>query len=589
MSLEDNKESLLDMSFSDDSHFTMRCTTQHIKRSFNEIEEGNLEKTETKYIDSLCPICHENFNNENDVAITDCGHHACKKCMSDCLEQSHECFKCRNTIIKISTMEWGIIDINDFLGNFLKEQIMIDYTHIPTRQVTFNYYGNTQNDFYDNVRENNHMIVLPSVPVTNSVRESINSTTELVSIYSKKFNLYDNELSTLVLISPFIELTSYEMNIYIIIDVSGSMSSEDRIKFCKDAVSETVKKLKQNQRITIITFDNYSVQEIPLTPINSLNIDKILSKIDNISAVGGTNYNIAFEHLNKILCDGNNIVFFMTDGEPSEESNISILEKLYTDYPTLVIYIISMGSDVDAAKNLLPLLCNRSDELGIYMHFHDFDSFVPFINNIVGSSTATFATNIKIKFYGCIPISSKCIQENDYILLNYGALQYNNTLQIAYTNNIDTNQSISISYDINGISYEVFPKFDENAILGIELDKHFPTKRFMDRRINEIFFDISLSKKEKKQFLQNILSSIKEEDLGSFYEEFTKCLRLLIENITSLTTRRTYNAENSFLQSQSTNISRDVSVNLSFRNVSQRVHFQDNIENELEDIQDGMF
>ena len=242
-----------------------------------------------------------------------------------------------------------------------------------------------------------------------------------------------------------------------------------------------------------------------------------------------------------------------------------------------------MGSDVDATKNLLPLLFNRSDQLGIYMHFHNFDSFVPFINDIVGSSTSTFATNIILKFEGCIPISSKCIYEENFVLLKCGALQFNNTLQFAYTIDVDKDPIITICYDIDGTSYEVISKLDEDDILGIELNTHFPNKRFMDRKVNEIRLSSSLSKKEKKELLETILLTIKEEDLGLFYEEFTKCLRLLIDDISALSSRRTYNADNSFLQSQTTTVSRNVSANISLRSASQtqRVHFEETDEQEI--------
>ena len=585
----------LNMSFYSSS---LRCTTQHIKRTFQDIENGQQEQTVTKYLDSKCPICYLNIDNENNIAITNCGHHACITCMDDCLEQSRECFKCRQPLSTISTVEWGIIGLDTFSENILKESTIFDFNDTPQRQVTcFGYQGNgmsrqsTQSNYYqsnflmDNYRQNNHNIVLPSISITTPIQNLPNEelSNELVCYHTKKIILNDTKLSTLVLIAPFVQIVNDGVNIYFIIDVSGSMSSQNRIQFCKDALIETTKKLKPNQRMTIITFDDYSVQEIALGPINSLNIDEIISKITKIDTTGGTNYNIAFEHLIQILCDGNNIVFFMTDGEPSENTDLSILERLYSDYPSLIVYIISMGSDVDATKNLLPLLCNRSDELGIYMHFHNFDSFVPFINDIVGSSTSTFATNIRLKFKGCIPISSKCNYEDGFVSLTCGALQLNNTLQFAYTISDDKDPIITVCYEIDDTLYEVISKLDENDILGVELNRHFPNKRFMDRKVNEIRLNSSFSKKEKKQQLENILLSITEEDLGSFYEEFTKCLKLLIDDITALTTRRTYNADNSFLQSQTATVSRNVSANISLRSASQtqRVHFEETDEQEI--------
>ena len=67
----------LNMSFDSSS---LRCTTQHIKRTFQDIENGQQEQTVTKYLDSKCPICYEIMISP--YQLTPCGHVFCEKCVS---------------------------------------------------------------------------------------------------------------------------------------------------------------------------------------------------------------------------------------------------------------------------------------------------------------------------------------------------------------------------------------------------------------------------------------------------------------------------------------------------------------------------
>jgi hypothetical protein len=45
---------------------------------------------------------------------------------------------------------------------------------------------------------------------------------------------------------------------------------------------------------------------------------------------------------------------------------MSILDEVYSSYPELLFYTISMGNNIDASANLIPLHRERHVELGRY-------------------------------------------------------------------------------------------------------------------------------------------------------------------------------------------------------------------------------
>ena len=71
------------------------------------------------------------------------------------------------------------------------------------------------------------------------------------------------------------------------LDISGSMSGS-RIRFAKNAIKNLIKKFKSDDHFAFGTFNDNSNNLIPLSSINSDNIEQFIKIIDEINAVGGT-------------------------------------------------------------------------------------------------------------------------------------------------------------------------------------------------------------------------------------------------------------------------------------------------------------
>ena len=107
-------------------------------------------------------------------------------------------------------------------------------------------------------------------------------------------------------------------NLVFLIDVSGSMSSQDKLPLLKKAFSYLVGNLGANDTVSIVTYSGR--ESIVLDGCSGLDTDKILSAIDSLVASGSTNgeaglteaYRLAEEHF---IEGGNNRIIMASDGD----------------------------------------------------------------------------------------------------------------------------------------------------------------------------------------------------------------------------------------------------------------------------------
>ena len=107
-------------------------------------------------------------------------------------------------------------------------------------------------------------------------------------------------------------------NLVFLIDVSGSMDSENKLPLVKKSMKLLVDQMGANDRIAIVTYAGAAGLALESTPCNEK--DFIKKKIDKLDAGGSTAggegiklaYNVAVENL---VTNGNNRVIMCTDGD----------------------------------------------------------------------------------------------------------------------------------------------------------------------------------------------------------------------------------------------------------------------------------
>ena len=107
-------------------------------------------------------------------------------------------------------------------------------------------------------------------------------------------------------------------NLVFLVDVSGSMSDNDKLPLVKSSLKMLTKQLRAQDTISIVTYAGHTQVTLPAT--KGSDTDKILAAIDSLDASGSTNgeaaiklaYQQAKIHYKK---DGINRILMMTDGD----------------------------------------------------------------------------------------------------------------------------------------------------------------------------------------------------------------------------------------------------------------------------------
>ena len=136
-------------------------------------------------------------------------------------------------------------------------------------------------------------------------------------------------------------------NLVFLLDVSGSMESDDKLPLIKSAMALLVGQLDEDDRVAIVTYAGDSGIALPPTPGNDRTT--ILGAINRLSASGSTNagsgIELAYELARKSFADGGlNRVILATDGD----FNVGItsrgaLEDLITEERKGGIFLTVLG------------------------------------------------------------------------------------------------------------------------------------------------------------------------------------------------------------------------------------------------------
>jgi uncharacterized protein YegL len=146
-------------------------------------------------------------------------------------------------------------------------------------------------------------------------------------------------------------------NLIFVIDVSGSMSNENRLELLKNTLIEVVNKMSPQDRIGIVAFDDQVYKVLPSQLLT--NKAAVCDIIRALQPRGGTNISIGFEEgLKQLLAVKNpnmvNRLILLSDGYGGDEPQISI--DLAKSYAAKGLQISSIGIGYDYNNALLEQL-----------------------------------------------------------------------------------------------------------------------------------------------------------------------------------------------------------------------------------------
>ncbi|MBR6498143.1 MAG: von Willebrand factor type A domain-containing protein [Clostridia bacterium] len=189
-------------------------------------------------------------------------------------------------------------------------------------------------------------------------------------------------------------------NLVLLIDVSGSMDSPDKLDLAKRALSLMVKNLRACDRVSVVTYSGK--ERVVLEGASGDEYTKIMDAVNALEAYGFTNgekgINMAYDLAEKYFAKGgNNRVIIMTDGDynvgmTSEAELVELIEQKKQTGVFLSVLGFGMGNYKDSK---LEMLADKGN--GTYAYIDSINEARKVMVEEMGASFFTVAKDVKIQ------------------------------------------------------------------------------------------------------------------------------------------------------------------------------------------------
>lgn len=252
-------------------------------------------------------------------------------------------------------------------------------------------------------------------------------------------------------------------NFVFLIDVSGSMSSENKLPLLKDALKLLVNNLRENDRVAIVVYAGAAGEVLPST--YGYNKEKILVAIDKLqsggSTAGGAGIKLAYKIAKEnFINSGNNRVILATDGDFNVgASSDSDMEKLIEERRNDGIFLTCLGFGMGNYKDSkMETLADKGN--GNYAYIDNIDEAKKTLVSEFGGTMYTIAKDVKLQ-----------VEFNPSLVKAYRLVGYENRRLNDEDFNDDTKDAgemgaghtVTALYEIIpvGVESEFLPKIDE--------------------------------------------------------------------------------------------------------------------------------
>ncbi|HZN32542.1 MAG TPA: VWA domain-containing protein [Pirellulaceae bacterium] len=239
-------------------------------------------------------------------------------------------------------------------------------------------------------------------------------------------------------------------NLVFLLDVSGSMSDENKLPLLKSAMKLLVGELGENDRVSIVTYAGEAGLRLP--PTRGHEQSKINAAIDSLSAGGSTNgsagINLAYEQAAAYFAKGGtNRVILCTDGDlnvgvTSDDALVELIKQKAAGGTFLTVLGFGEGNLKDAK---LEKLADNGN--GLYAYIDGLREARRVLVEQLTGSTITIAKDVKIQ-----------IEFNPQEVAAYRLLGYENRVLAAEDFNNDEKDAgeIGAGHTVTAL-YELVP------------------------------------------------------------------------------------------------------------------------------------
>jgi Ca-activated chloride channel homolog len=189
-------------------------------------------------------------------------------------------------------------------------------------------------------------------------------------------------------------------NLVFLLDVSGSMSPQDRLPLVQQALRFLVNQLRGDDSVSIVVYAGAAGVVLPKT--SAANKDVILAALDKLHAGGSTAGGAGIELAYKVaeenfLPNGNNRVILATDGDFNVGiSSIEELKKLIESKRRHGLYLTCIGVGNDNLKDAtMEMLAGKGN--GNYYYLDTFDEAKKVFGRELTSTLVAVADDVKVQ------------------------------------------------------------------------------------------------------------------------------------------------------------------------------------------------
>lgn len=290
-------------------------------------------------------------------------------------------------------------------------------------------------------------------------------------------------------------------NLVFLLDVSGSMYSDDKLPLMQKAFIMLTENLNENDRISIVTYAG--MESVVLEGVRGDETMKIVSAIEELSAGGSTAgaagikkaYELAEEYF---IEDGNNRIILATDGDlnvgiTSEGELKRIVEKEREKGVFLSVLGFGTGNIKD---NKMETLADNGN--GNYSYIDSILEAKKVLVEEMGGTLFTVAKDVKLQ-----------VEFNPAYIKGYRLIGYENRLLNTEDFNDDTKDAgeIGAGHRVTAL-YEIIDTTSEQEVAESDL-KYQSDKELVD---SKEWLTVNIRYKEPKEDKSQLLSVTVDED-----------------------------------------------------------------------------
>lgn len=294
-------------------------------------------------------------------------------------------------------------------------------------------------------------------------------------------------------------------NLVFLIDVSGSMSDENKLPLVKQSLKLLAEQLNENDYISIVTYAGSAGLALPPTPANELS--DIKTAIDNLESGGSTAggegialaYKVAKQNLKP---NGNNRIILVTDGDFNVGlQSDSEMEKMIEEKRKEGIFLTVCGFGMDNYKDSkMEILADKGNGNYYYIDTYNEGKKV-FVTDLQGT-LYTIAKDVKIQ-----------VEFNPKFVKAYRLIGYENRRMPAQDFDDDTKDAgeLGAGHTVTAL-YEIIPAGSTAKIVGFTELKYQaspspPSDNLFANELLTVKLRYKQPKGETSQLIQKVLNN----------------------------------------------------------------------------------